>query len=138
MVANTIYVPDKMSRQRSLENLTITVIGAGFGGLAAAIELASKGAHVRIFESYPDTKKQGKAFPRITERKSTISINSLDRRCYSTTCECDPSHGQVGQYASGDCQFVSLSRRNDDFRPERQSPIEPAATQELRRLSEFV
>ncbi|KAF3009193.1 hypothetical protein E8E14_006151 [Neopestalotiopsis sp. 37M] len=48
-----------MSQERLLENLSINVIGAGFGGLACAIELASRGAHVRIFESYPDTKKQG-------------------------------------------------------------------------------
>ncbi|KAM5346075.1 hypothetical protein ACJ41O_009080 [Fusarium nematophilum] len=42
-----------------LGHLSIIVIGAGFGGLAAGIELASRGTKVRIFESYPDMKKQG-------------------------------------------------------------------------------
>ncbi|KAH7126493.1 hypothetical protein B0J13DRAFT_611831 [Dactylonectria estremocensis] len=45
--------------QQSLKNLDVIVIGAGFGGLAASIELAQRGAKVIVFESYPDMKKQG-------------------------------------------------------------------------------
>ncbi|ETS87775.1 hypothetical protein PFICI_01603 [Pestalotiopsis fici W106-1] len=48
-----------MLQEQSLANLAITIIGAGFGGLATGIELALRGANVNIFESYPDTKKQG-------------------------------------------------------------------------------
>lgn len=49
-----------MAQQASLQHLSAIVIGAGFGGLAAGIELALRGAKVRIFESYPDMTKQGK------------------------------------------------------------------------------
>ncbi|KAL6405131.1 hypothetical protein AUP68_11975 [Ilyonectria robusta] len=48
-----------MAQQASLQHLSAIVIGAGFGGLAAGIELALRGAKVRIFESYPDMTKQG-------------------------------------------------------------------------------
>lgn len=49
-----------MAQQASLQHLSAIVIGAGFGGLAAGIELALRGAKVRIFESYADMTKQGK------------------------------------------------------------------------------
>ncbi|KAH7161079.1 hypothetical protein EDB81DRAFT_924424 [Dactylonectria macrodidyma] len=48
-----------MAQQASLQNLNVIVIGAGFGGLAASIELAQRGAKVIVFESYADMKKQG-------------------------------------------------------------------------------
>lgn len=50
---------DNMASSRTLENLNVLVIGAGFGGLASAIELARRGAKVRVFESAPDMKRQG-------------------------------------------------------------------------------
>lgn len=48
-----------MASSRTLENLNALVIGAGFGGLASAIELARRGAKVRVFESARDMKRQG-------------------------------------------------------------------------------
>jgi 2-polyprenyl-6-methoxyphenol hydroxylase-like FAD-dependent oxidoreductase len=42
-----------------LKGLNVIVIGAGFGGLASAIELARLGATVRVFELSPDLKRQG-------------------------------------------------------------------------------
>lgn len=54
-----IFDPDKMATSRTLENLNVLVIGAGFGGLASAIELARRGAKVRVFESAPDMKRHG-------------------------------------------------------------------------------
>ena len=45
---------------RPLEGLRAIVIGAGFAGLSAAIELARLGAAVQVFESSPDLKRQGK------------------------------------------------------------------------------
>ena len=48
-----------MTDQQVLRTFNIIVVGAGFGGLAAAIELASRGATVKVFEVYGDTKKQG-------------------------------------------------------------------------------
>lgn len=48
-----------MAIVKTLENLNALVIGAGFGGLASAIELARRGAKVRVFESAPDMKRQG-------------------------------------------------------------------------------
>lgn len=54
-----ILESDKMATSRTLENLNALVIGAGFGGLASAIELARRGAKVRVVESAPDMKRQG-------------------------------------------------------------------------------
>ncbi|KAJ2893454.1 hypothetical protein MKZ38_008662 [Zalerion maritima] len=48
-----------MENPQSLQNLSAIVIGAGFGGLSAAVELARRGASVRVFESYTDMKKHG-------------------------------------------------------------------------------
>lgn len=48
-----------MASSRTLENLNVLVVGAGFGGLASAIELARRGAKVRVFESAPDMRRQG-------------------------------------------------------------------------------
>ncbi|OQU99361.1 FAD binding domain-containing protein [Cladophialophora immunda] len=42
-----------------LDGTKFIIIGAGFGGLASAIELKKRGAEVKVFESYPDMKKQG-------------------------------------------------------------------------------
>lgn len=42
-----------------LQGLRVLVIGAGFGGLASAIELRKRGASVKVLESFPDMKKQG-------------------------------------------------------------------------------
>ncbi|KAJ3547719.1 hypothetical protein NM208_g1364 [Fusarium decemcellulare] len=48
-----------MTESSSLRGISVIVIGAGFGGLSSGIELASKGAKVLIFESFPDMKRQG-------------------------------------------------------------------------------
>ncbi|KAH8176724.1 FAD binding domain-containing protein [Sarocladium implicatum] len=49
-----------MPKQTSpLQGLRAIVIGAGFGGLSTAIELARYGATVQLFESSPDLKHQG-------------------------------------------------------------------------------
>ncbi|EXJ76282.1 uncharacterized protein A1O5_00790 [Cladophialophora psammophila CBS 110553] len=42
-----------------LADATFIIIGAGFGGIATAIELKKRGAAVKVFESYSDMKKQG-------------------------------------------------------------------------------
>lgn len=39
--------------------LDIIVVGAGYGGLTAAIELKRKGANVRVFEATKQLKNQG-------------------------------------------------------------------------------
>jgi len=41
------------------KKLKVIVVGAGFGGLAAAIELADRGFEVTILEKYPDSSSQG-------------------------------------------------------------------------------
>ncbi|KAH8886613.1 FAD/NAD(P)-binding domain-containing protein [Thozetella sp. PMI_491] len=38
---------------------SVIIIGAGFGGLSAGIELARRGAKVQIFEAVPDMSRQG-------------------------------------------------------------------------------
>lgn len=40
--------------------ISVVVVGAGFGGLATAIELARKGCSVRVFELAKDLTRQGK------------------------------------------------------------------------------
>ena len=42
-----------------MADLNVIIIGAGFAGLATAIELARRGAKVQIFEAYHDVRKQG-------------------------------------------------------------------------------
>ncbi|RKK87887.1 hypothetical protein BFJ68_g14074 [Fusarium oxysporum] len=41
------------------KKLKVIVVGAGFGGLAAAIELADRGFEVTVLEKYPDSSSQG-------------------------------------------------------------------------------
>lgn len=47
-------------KAESLDGLKVLIIGAGFGGLASAIELQHRGAAVTVLEASPDMKKQGK------------------------------------------------------------------------------
>lgn len=61
-----------MASSRTLENLNAIVIGAGFGGLASAIELARKGAKVRVFESAPDMKRQGECQVVVREESTDL------------------------------------------------------------------
>ena len=42
-----------------LEDVKVIVVGAGYGGLTAAIELRRKGANVLIFESTKTLTEQG-------------------------------------------------------------------------------
>ncbi|KAI1618324.1 hypothetical protein EDD36DRAFT_449989 [Exophiala viscosa] len=44
---------------KSLSGLKVLIIGAGFGGLASAIELQVRGATVKVLELSPDMRKQG-------------------------------------------------------------------------------
>ncbi|KAG5808961.1 hypothetical protein H9Q74_007791 [Fusarium xylarioides] len=41
------------------KKLKVIVVGAGFGGLGAAIELADRGFEVTVLEKYPDSNSQG-------------------------------------------------------------------------------
>ncbi|RSL96392.1 hypothetical protein CEP52_011485 [Fusarium oligoseptatum] len=43
----------------SLQHLSVIIVGAGFGGLAAAIELRQRGAKVVVFEASENFEKQG-------------------------------------------------------------------------------
>ncbi|KAH8650768.1 hypothetical protein BGZ61DRAFT_375494 [Ilyonectria robusta] len=43
----------------SLRHLSVIIVGAGFGGLAAAIELRQRGAKVVVFEASENFRKQG-------------------------------------------------------------------------------
>ena len=49
-------IPPTMS---TLHNLSVIVVGAGFAGLAVAIELRLRGAEVRVFEAVKDFSRQG-------------------------------------------------------------------------------
>lgn len=37
----------------------VIIVGAGFGGLGAAIECADRGMHVTVIEKYADSNSQG-------------------------------------------------------------------------------
>lgn len=41
------------------QKLKVIVVGAGFGGLGAAIELADRGYDVTVLEKYADSNSQG-------------------------------------------------------------------------------
>jgi succinate dehydrogenase/fumarate reductase flavoprotein subunit len=41
------------------QNLKVVIVGAGFGGLGAAIECAERGMDVTVIEKYPDSNNQG-------------------------------------------------------------------------------
>ena len=51
----------------NLRDVTIIVVGAGFGGLAAAIELRRKGATVLVFESTKKLTEQGLSSESVAE-----------------------------------------------------------------------
>lgn len=51
------------AQTKSLKNLNALVIGAGFGGIASAIELQSRGATVTVLESAPDMSRPGLCIP---------------------------------------------------------------------------
>lgn len=42
-----------------MTGLSVIIVGAGFGGLGAAIECANRGMSVRVYEKYPDSNSQG-------------------------------------------------------------------------------
>lgn len=46
----------KMSKS---DNINVIVVGAGYGGLATAIELTRKGCKVKVFEAAKSLAKQG-------------------------------------------------------------------------------
>lgn len=69
-----------MTTSSTLDNLKALVIGAGFGGLASAIELARRGAKVRVFESAADMKRQGECHT-VLEEGSSICVD-FPRRCH--------------------------------------------------------
>ncbi|KAM0323290.1 hypothetical protein ACHAQA_008882 [Verticillium albo-atrum] len=78
-----------MVQNLPLGHLSIIIIGAGFGGLAAAIELASRGAKVQVFESYPDMKKQAaseKDLIKVWIAEDTHSILTTNRAANAATC----------------------------------------------------
>jgi 2-polyprenyl-6-methoxyphenol hydroxylase-like FAD-dependent oxidoreductase len=52
------------------ETMSVIVIGAGYAGLSAAIELARKGIKVRVFEGIAQLSDQGK----ITSSPSSFEI----------------------------------------------------------------
>ena len=73
-------MPDYQSQ--SLKGLRAIIIGAGFAGLSAAIELARLGASVQLFESSPDLKHQGERLKRpLNER------NNLAMTCCLPVCQ---------------------------------------------------
>lgn len=39
--------------------IKVIIVGAGFGGLGAAIECAGRGMDVTLLEKYPDSNSQG-------------------------------------------------------------------------------
>lgn len=41
------------------KQLKVIIVGAGFGGLGAAIECADRGMDVTVVEKYPDSNSQG-------------------------------------------------------------------------------
>lgn len=41
------------------KQLKVIIVGAGFGGLGAAIECADRGMDVTVIEKYPDSNSQG-------------------------------------------------------------------------------
>lgn len=64
---------DTQEQTSPLQGLRAIVIGAGFGGLSTAIELARYGATVQLFESSPDLKHQGGSF----EERLLMSLLTL-------------------------------------------------------------
>jgi phytoene dehydrogenase-like protein len=50
--------------------IKVIVVGAGFGGLATAIELTRKGCHVEVFEAVKKLDNKGLRMP-VLDRAST-------------------------------------------------------------------
>lgn len=73
------------------------VVGAGFGGLAAAIELARKGISVKVIESAKKLTLQGKRATSVFSGTNHLSDIICSRRHHSDRIQCDQSDFQVGQ-----------------------------------------
>lgn len=50
---------DLRIKMTATEQLKVIIVGAGFGGLGAAIECADRGMDVTVIEKYPDSNSQG-------------------------------------------------------------------------------
>ncbi len=48
------------AKMKSLEDLNVIVVGAGFGGITSAIELKRRGAKVTVIEAAPQLTEIGK------------------------------------------------------------------------------
>ena len=72
----------------NLSNVSVIVVGAGFGGLTAAIELRRKGASVVVFEATAVLTEQGSLPPATIQTHS----NQIEyRRHCSDPFECHKS-----------------------------------------------
>lgn len=45
-----------------MDDISVIIVGAAFGGLSSAIELASRGCKVHVFEASKDLSRQGMQF----------------------------------------------------------------------------
>lgn len=66
----TLGVRSKMTATKQLK---VIIVGAGFGGLGAAIECANRGMDVTVIEKYPDSNSQGgKSHPRTSPQSPSL------------------------------------------------------------------
>jgi monoamine oxidase len=98
-------------QKHSTKGLRAIVIGAGFGGLSSAIELARLGATVQLFESSPDLKRQGERLlethTKDTQESIIYSCVNIRRR-HQVRSQCIQDHRVLGQ-SSGRGYNISIA-----------------------------
>ncbi|KAL6404549.1 FAD binding domain protein [Ilyonectria robusta] len=71
------------------KKLKVIIVGAGFGGLAAAIECAERGMDVTVLEKYPDSNSQGDIldfFPNAGRVISRWNDGKVGQQIHDTGC----------------------------------------------------
>ncbi|KAH7142021.1 hypothetical protein EDB81DRAFT_654349 [Dactylonectria macrodidyma] len=73
----------------TVKKLKVIIVGAGFGGLAAAIECAERGMDVTVLEKYPDSNSQGDIldfFPNAGRVISRWDDGKVGQQIHDTGC----------------------------------------------------
>lgn len=85
----------------TLQNISVIVVGAGFAGLAVAIELRLRGAEVKVFEAVKNFSRQGEASMKDENRASGGQMSLMFsgyRRCHFHASKWRPYHLEMGQF----------------------------------------
>lgn len=92
------------------------VIGAGYAGLAVAIELRRKGFKVEVIEAVKELTTQGMCIRNREPPGNLRETQRIHRRYHSTRIQCDQSDEQMGSSSRQRKKGLCTATINDHLR----------------------